>query len=152
LIRSASLKALTSDNIMKPKHFLFGLALAGLTACSTTTSEHSPPKDDTETVMVTYHVRMGQEVNFHGLLTRAWDTYRGEHMVFAQPHIIVQDREPNGKTRFVEVFTWVSRATPQHAPDSVKQVWNQEQSLCEVRDGHTALEVTEVDLILPTPH
>jgi hypothetical protein len=149
LIRSESLKALTSDNNMKPKHFLSALALAGLTACSTTTSEHSPPRDDTETVMAIYHVRMGQEVNFHGLLTRAWETYRGEHMVFAQPHVIVQDREANGKTRFIEIFTWVSHTAPQNAPDSVKQVWAREQSLCEARDGHNALEGGEVDLILP---
>ncbi len=136
---------------MKPKHFLFALALGGLTACSTTTSHHVASDADPETVMVTYHVRMGQEVNFHGLLTRAWETYRGEHMVFAQPHVIVQDRESNGKTRFIEIFTWTSRATPQQAPDSVKQVWAREQSLCEVRDGHAALEGGEVDLILPKP-
>jgi len=133
---------------MKPKHFLSALALAGLTACSTT-SDHGPSGADTETVMVTYHVRMGQEVNFHGLLTRAWATYRSEHMAFAQPHIIVQDRETNGKTRFIEIFTWVSRAAPEHAPDSVKQIWNREQSLCEARDGHGGLEGGEVHLIVP---
>ena len=136
---------------MKPKHFLFALALAGLTACSTTTGYHSPTNDGTETVMVTYHVRMGQEVNFHGLLTRAWETYQGEHMVLAQPHVIVQDRELNGKTRFIEIFSWVSHTGPQNPPDSVKRVWSQEQSLCEARDGHSALEGGEVQLILPSP-
>ena len=134
---------------MKPTHFFFALALVCLTGCSTTTSDHGPSKADTETVMVTYHVRMGQEVNFHGLLTRAWETYRGEHLVFAQPHVIVQDREASGKTRFIEIFTWVSHAGPQHAPDSVKRIWGQEQSLCEARDGHSALEGGEVNLIIP---
>jgi hypothetical protein len=136
---------------MKPKHFLFAFVLAGLTACSTTSSHHVASDADPETVMVTYHVRMGQEVNFHGLLTRAWDTYRGEHMVFAQPHIIVQDRETNGKTRFIEIFTWISHTGPQQPPDSVKQVWSDEQSLCQARDGHSALEGGEVNLILPMP-
>ena len=134
---------------MKLTHFLSALALAGLTACSTTTSNHGPSKADTETVMVTYHVKAGQEVNFHGLLTRAWETYRSEHLVFAQPHILVQDREPNGRTRFVEIFTWVSHAAPQNAPDSVKQIWGREQSLCEARDGHNGLEGGEVYLIIP---
>jgi hypothetical protein len=135
---------------MKPNHFLSALALVCLTACSTTTSNHRPSAAEPETVMITYHVRAGQEVNFHGLLTRAWDTYRSEHMVFAQPHILVQDREAGGATRFVEIFTWVSHAAPQNAPDSVKQIWGREQSLCEARDGHNGLEGGEVYLIIPS--
>ena len=134
---------------MKPKHFLSALALAGLTACSTTTSGPGASKGDTETVMITYHVRAGQEINFRGLLTRAWSTYRSERLVFPQPHILLQNREAGGKIQFVEIFTWVSHDAPQNAPDSVKRIWSQEQSLCEARDGHNGLEGGEVYLIIP---
>lgn len=134
---------------MKPKHFLSAIALASLTACSTTTSDHGAAKADTETVIITYHVRAGQETNFRGLLTRAWSTYRTEHLVFSQPHILLQSREPGGKTQFVEIFTWVSHDAPQNAPDSVKQIWAKEQSLCEARDGHNGLEGGEAYLIIP---
>jgi quinol monooxygenase YgiN len=129
-------------------HFLFILSLVSLTACSSTPPprghHHSP-----ETVLITYHVKSGKEAEFQDVLARAWETYRKEHLVFAQPHVIVQDKENGGKNRFVEIFTWVSHAAPDHAPDSVKKIWEQMQSLCEARDGHRGLEGGEVELLAP---
>ena len=100
--------------------------------------------------MVTYHVKPGKEAEFQALLSRAWQTYRREHLVFANPHTIVRDTEQGDKTRLVEIFTWVSHAAPEHAPDAVKKIWEQEQSLCEARSGHGGIEGGEVELLPET--
>lgn len=126
--------------------FLFPLIL--LTACSSTPvardQQHTP-----ETVIVTYHVRPGMESVLQDALARAWVIYRKQHLVFAEPHTIVQDHEGIGKTRIIEIFTWTSHAAPEHVPDSVKQIWAQMQGLCEPRNGHGGLEGGEVDLLAP---
>jgi hypothetical protein len=95
--------------------------------------------------MVTYHVQPGQEAEFEKLLMHAWSVYRGEHLVYARPHIIIRDTEGQGQTKFVEIFTWAK--APEHPPKSVLAVWKQEQSLCEVRDGRTGIEGGEVGLV-----
>ncbi|MGA9779541.1 MAG: hypothetical protein WBS33_14835 [Verrucomicrobiia bacterium] len=96
---------------------------------------------------VSYHVKSGKEAEFQAVLKHAWEVYRSEHLVFADPHILVQDTEDGGKPRFVEVFTWISSATPEHAPKSVRTVWKKEDSLCESRDGRYGIEPDEVELI-----
>ena len=99
--------------------------------------------------MVTYHVQAGQEAAFPALLARAWGIYRQEHLVRSEPHVIVRTREADGKTCFIEVFTWVSHAAPIHAPVTVPAIWNEETSVCEARNGHQALEGGEVELVSP---
>ena len=131
---------------MKTFYLPFAVSLLALAGCSTT-HQTSGAKSDSETVMVTYHVQPGKEAEFQSLLAHAWDVYSGEHLVFAEPHIIVQDTEGGGKPRFVEVFTWISSATPEHAPESVKTIWQKEESLCEGRSGHNSIEPDEVELI-----
>jgi hypothetical protein len=136
---------------MKIPQFLCALSVVSLTACSTTTSneQQASPKTDPETVLVTYHVKSGKEAEFQELLLRVWGIYRKEHLVFAQPHVIAQDKESGGKPRFIEIFTWVSHSAPEHAPGSVKTIWDQMQSLCEARDGQGGLVGGEVDLLAP---
>jgi len=129
---------------MKTIYSLFAVSLLTLTGCSTM-HQSGGAKADSETVMVTYHVQSGKEAVFQSLLAHAWEVYRGEHLVFAEPHIIVRDTDDAGKVRFVEIFTWVK--SPDHAPDSVQAVWKQEQSLCEARSGRTGIEGGEVELI-----
>ncbi len=137
---------------MKPKHFFFALPLACLTACSTTTTSSQPPaKADTETVLVTYHVKPGMDGEFQAVLANAWAIYRSEHLVFAQPHVVVWDKEEGGKIRIMELFTWVSHAAPDNVSDNVKQVWAREQALCEARGGHRWLEGGEVHMLTPDP-
>jgi hypothetical protein len=123
---------------------VLAVSLPALTGCSTT-HPTGYAGDDSETVLVTYHVQSGKEAEFQAELLHGWQVYQSENMVFAKPHIIVRDAEDAGKTRFVEVFTWVK--SPDHAPDSVKAVWLKEQSLCEARSGHPGIEGGEVQLI-----
>jgi len=127
-----------------PSFAVLFLALAG---CSTT--DHSSVKPDPETVLVTYRVRAGKEAEFREALARAWEIYRRDGLVFAEPHIVVQDTEDK-KPRFVEIFTWVSRSTPEHAPESVRAIWKQEESFCERRGEHYGIEPGEVELVVPS--
>lgn len=129
---------------MKPR-IAFGVsALIVLTGCSIT---HPAATSDPESVMVTYHVQPGKEAEFQKLLAHGWEVYGNEHMVFAQPHVVVQRTEDGGKTAFVEIFTWIQ--APDHAPDSVQAVWSQEQSSCEKRDGKDGIEFSQVQLVKP---
>jgi len=133
---------------MKITHFLAALTAVSLTACSTTNrTNQSSARPEPETVLVTYRVKSGNEAEFQTVLFHAWQIYRTEHLVRAEPHIIVRDTEGGGKTRYVEIFTWVSHAAPEHAPDSVKTIWQQEHSLCEARGGHSGIEGGEVEIL-----
>ena len=133
---------------MKPTYLL--LAVLPLTLIGCTTTRRGSEKRDAETVLVTYHVKSGKEAEFQAVLSRAWEVYRSEHLVFAEPHLVVQDSENRGKPRFAEIFTWVSRSIPEHAPESVKTIWKQEESLCERRGEHYGIEPSEVDLLVPS--
>ena len=128
---------------------LFMLATILLTGCSTTVRVHKTAASDPETVLVTYHIKPGKEAEFEALLTRIWQIYRKEHLVFAEPHIIVSATDDGNKPRIVEVLTWVSHDAPDHAPPAVKAIWKQEHELCEERDGHRGIEGGEVHLVVP---
>lgn len=136
---------------MKTTYLLFAGSLIALAGCATPPSarDHSA-KVDPETVLVTYHIKPGKEGEFQAVLSNAWQVYRKERLVFAKPHIVLRDAEDGGKPRFVEIFTWVSRSIPEHAPESVKTIWKQEESLCEQRSGHHGIEPGEVELIAPS--
>jgi len=123
---------------------LFAVSLLALAGCSTTHQNESARRDS-ETVMITYHIQAGKEAEFQRLLAHAWDVYRGEHLVYTEPHTVIRSTEERDKTRFVEIFTWVK--SPDHAPDRVQAVWNQEHSLCEARSGHKGIEGGEVELV-----
>jgi hypothetical protein len=138
---------------MKFVCLLLALPLVILTACST--AKPGKPLDDSatspETVLITYHVKPGKEKALQETIALAWQAYRREHLVFAHPHLIVEDKENGDKTRLVEIFTWVSGNAPDHARDfaSVKTAWDQMQSLCETRNGRRGLEISVVELIKP---
>ena len=133
---------------MKPANFLFPLALLGLTACAVPPPPHKAPPEP-ETVMITYHVKPDKEAEFEDALVRAWELYRKEDLVIAGSHTVVRSQESGDKTRVTEIFSWVSHDVPDHAPESVKKIWDELQSLCEARDGHGALEGGEVELLTP---
>src|SRR5882762_115713 len=137
--------AMRARRAMRTACLLLIGSLAGFIGCST--RHHSSAKRDPETVLVTYHVKSGKEAELQLALAQAWQVYRREHLVFAEPHVIVRDTEDGGKPRFVEVFTWVSRSIPEHAPESVVTIWKQEEALCEKRGEHYGIAPGEVKLI-----
>jgi hypothetical protein len=138
---------------MKMIYCLVAVTAVVLTGCSSANrTKHGPAKPDTETVMVTYRVKAGHEAEFQAVLARAWQIYRKEHLVQAEPHIVVQDTDGGGKPRYVEIFTWVSHAAPEHAPEAVKAIWQEEHALCEARGGHTGIEGGEVEILTGKSH
>ena len=142
---------------MKFTPLLVALVLVSLTACSTLKghSPQTPPAEaaSPETVIVYYDVKPGQEAALKDAMARAWAIYQKEQMVCAQPHMVVRQKEMgslnDGKSTFVEVFSWVNHAAPLHAPDSVNAIWTELRSLCESRDGHPGYYGYVVDLLIP---
>src|SRR5690349_20818746 len=88
------------------------------------------PEKNRETVLITYHIITGKETELQSLLSRVWQAYRDERLVLAEPHVIVRDEEGGGKTRFVEVFTWVDEKAPDHAPEKVTKLWEKMKACC----------------------
>ena len=66
-------------------------------------------------MLITYHVIPGREKELQKTLETVWNTYQKEHLVLAQPHVIIRDKEGEGRTRFVEIFTWVNAKAPDNA-------------------------------------
>jgi len=129
----------------------FVVAAMVAAAMPVNTRAQAPDEMLPETVLSTFHVQAGKEKDFEDVLSRTWAIYQKEQLVFAQPHILVRGSEDSGKPYFVEVFTWVSHAAPDHAPASVQTIWKEMNSLCEARGGHTKIEFTEVQIIAPKP-
>jgi hypothetical protein len=135
---------------VKTTHRLFALVTLSLIGCSSTNQGHpSSTKADPETVLIKYHVKRGREGEFQAVLARAWQIYRSEGLVLAEPHLLVREAEEGEGDLLVEVFTWVSHSSPDHAPDAIKSIWEEEQSLCEARGGHVGIEGSEVELLFP---
>jgi hypothetical protein len=137
---------------MKISRYSFIVLLLLLTACSTWRPKARDPSKAIqvpETVLITYRVKPGKEAEFEQALFQAWEIYRREHLVFAEPHLIVRDAEKSDKPHVVEIFTWISHSAPENVPDSVKSLWAEMQALCEPRDGHSGLEGGEVEILAP---
>jgi hypothetical protein len=117
-----------------------------LTGCSTMSSD---PAAKSETVLVTYHVKAGKEADLAEALAQGWSVYTRDHLVFERPHVVVRSPDGVGKTKFIEILTWVDSKTPEHAPEAVKAVWQTEEGLCERRNGHYGIEPGEVELLVP---
>ena len=129
---------------------LAGLSFAGMVALG------APDRDsqdaalaESKTIMATYRVVAGKEVEFEQVLARKWEVYTKEKLVYDHPHVVVRGKEADGKAYFVDIFTWVRRGTPDHAPASVIAVWQIMDSLVEARNGHPNREITEVQLVAP---
>ena len=133
------------------KSFTVGIAaLALLVGIGALVARAQAPNDlIPETVMSTYHVQSGHEAEFQELMGHVWQTYRQEKLVFAEPHVLVRTKDAGGNPYFVEVFTWVSGSAPDHAPDSVKTLWKQMETLCRRPDGKSGIEFLAVQNVTP---
>jgi hypothetical protein len=125
---------------------IMGLLL--LSGCASTPAPRASTPAP-ETVMITYHVKTGQEAALQDVLARAWAIYQQEHLVLAEPHVVVRGNENGEQPVYKEIFTWVSSAAPDNAPDSVKAIWGEMSSQCEARNGHDALEISQTELVVP---
>jgi hypothetical protein len=134
---------------MKTSCWLALVSMVAFTGCSARYLAGGT-KPSPETVLITYHAKPGMEANLQAVLAQAWQIYQAGHLVLAGPHTLIRETEDQDKTRYVEIFSWVSQAVPEHAPDAVQKIWAQEQTLCEARNGHRGIEGGEVELLTGT--
>src|SRR4051794_30110870 len=79
----------------QPKLFTLLLILF-LAGCTGSGSDRHLSRGGSETVLITYHVAPGKEPELTRLLVKAWDVYRQEKLVFAEPHVVLQDSATAG--------------------------------------------------------
>jgi hypothetical protein len=125
------------------------LFLVGLVAFGVTLAESKPAATESATVMATFHVVAGKELDFEQILLREWETYMKGKLVLDQPNVIARGKEADGKTYFVHIFTWADHATPDRPPPSVIAVWQSMGPLIEARNGHPSMEIAQVQLVAP---
>jgi hypothetical protein len=107
---------------------------------------------DPETVFVTYHVRAGKEAEMERLMREDhWPLLRRLGLVHETPHVLVRGTEADGKPFLREVLTWRDHDTPDNAPPEVEAVWKHMYDFVEKRGGAPAIEIQEVDLLVPAP-
>lgn len=117
------------------------LALAG--GCMT--HPDSKSQAASETVLITYYPAPGNDKELEAALAHAWQVYEKNHMVYNEPHTVVRGDEGQGKSYYVEIFTW--KKSPSHPSTDVSAAWSHEQSLCEPRDGHKGIEGGPVNAV-----
>jgi hypothetical protein len=103
-------------------------------------------KEQPETVLVTYHVKPGGETELERVIARHWATLQRLNLVHKDVHVLLRAQE-GGRTRFVEMGTWRDRSLPEAAPAEVQELWKEMNRLVEPRDGHPAIEITEVTIM-----
>lgn len=128
--------------------FLATLLVVCMNGCSTPT-HRGDSATQPEPVLIIYHVKPGAEKALEDVLKRAWKIYRRERLVIDQPHVCVRVNGGAEKVRFVETFSWVSHFATEHPPDSVREILEQIQSLCEDRGGNKGVEVRRAEILMP---
>jgi len=101
-----------------------------------------------ETVLVTYLAKPHEEAALAKVLDQHWQTARKLNLMQASPHVVLR-RDDNGKTTFVEVFTWRDASIPDSAPETITALWQQMNDLTEKRDGKPNLDFTAMQLLAP---
>ena len=127
------------------------LLLVALAAASRVALAAGGPKDP-ETVVVTFHVREGKEAEMEKLLREEhWPLLRRLSLVRESPHVLIRGKEVGDKPYFREVLTWRDHDTPDNAPPEVEAVWKRMYDFVEKRGSASAIEIEEVDLLIPAP-
>ena len=123
---------------------------AGLWLTSTLAAGLSGGASDPETVVVTYHVREGKQADMERLMREDhWPLLRRLGLVLESPHVLVSGTEDGKKPYIREVLTWRDHDTPDNAPPEVEAVWKHMYDFVEKRGGSPAIEIEEVDLLVP---
>ena len=99
-----------------------------------------------ETVMVRMQAKPGAEEELARVIARHWKTTHELKLVQDGPHVTLRGTE-NGKTYFIEIFTWRDAGIPDAAPPAVQAIWTEMNRLVEARGGRPGLEFTEVSIV-----
>jgi hypothetical protein len=106
----------------------------------------APQSATPETVMVTYHAKPGSEAALANAIARQWATATSLKLVSETPHTVVRGNE-EGKTYFIEIFTWRDANTPDAAPAAIHNIWSEMNQLVESRGGRPGIDFTAVSVV-----
>jgi hypothetical protein len=101
--------------------------------------------DKPETVMLRLQSKAGSEDDLARVIARHWKTARDLKLVDDAPHVTVRGSE-NGKSYFVDIFTWRDASIPDSAPPAIQAIWAEMNKLVEARGGKPGIEIAEVNL------
>ncbi len=112
------------------------LAIVLLLALAAFAADNPKP----ETVIVTCQAKPGAETALARVLARHWSAARELHLVAESPHLTLR-RVVDGKTTFVDIFTWRDADIPDHAPPAIQSIWAEMNKLAEHIDiGEVTIE------------
>ena len=123
------------------------LAIVGL-AVSIPRSAAAQPRAMPETVMVTYHAKAGSEAALASVIARQWTTAIKLKLVLETPHTLVRGDE-QGKTYFVEIFTWRDANIPDAPPADIQNIWAEMSQLVESRGARPSIDFAAVSVVVP---
>ena len=127
---------------------LLGVALVAGAALAASRPSQDAPASRPETVMLVYQAKGGQEDALAAVIAKHWDTARKLDLVQPEPHLTLRTAG-EGKTSFVDVFTWRDINTPDDPPAEIRAIWKELNAVVEARDGKPGLEITEMKIVAP---
>jgi hypothetical protein len=117
-------------------------------AVSIPRSAAAQPSAMPETVMVTYHAKPGSETALADAIARQWAAANRLKLVLETPHALVRGDE-QGKTYFVEIFTWRNANIPDAPPAAIQNIWADMNQLVEPRGGKPGIDFAAVSVVAP---
>jgi hypothetical protein len=123
------------------------VAIVGL-AVSIPRSTGAQPSAVPETVMVTYHAKPGSEAALANAIARQWAAANRLKLVLETPHALVRGEE-QGKTYFVEIFTWRDANIPDAPPAAIQKIWAEMNQLVESRSGRPGIDFAAGSVVAP---
>ena len=114
-------------------------------------SPAAPRSAAPETVLVTYHAKPGSEAALADAIARQWATANSLKLVLEKPHTVVRGSE-DGRTYFVEIFTWRDANIPDAPPPAIQNIWSQLSQLVEARGGKPGIDFAAVSAVAPLSH
>jgi hypothetical protein len=101
-----------------------------------------------ETVMVTYHAKAGSEAALANAIAKQWTAANRLKLVLENTHTLVRGDE-QGKTYFVEIFTWRDANIPDAPPAAIQNIWAEMSQLVESRGARPGIDFAAVSVVAP---
>ena len=132
---------------MTTRHILRTVVATAIGAALSQVATAEPP----ETVMITLRAKPGAEAALVQTIARHYETARKLNLLHEEtPHLTLQATDDQGKTYFIDIFTWRDATVPDNAPGEILAIWKEMNSLVETRGGRPALDIVEVKPIAIT--
>jgi hypothetical protein len=131
---------------MSIRHTPVACSIVTILSASISPSAAAPRSAAPETVMVTYHAIPGSEPALASAIARQWAAANRLKLVLETPHTLVRGNE-EGKTYFVEIFTWRDGNIPDAPPPAIQKIWTEMNQLVESRGGKPGIDFAAVSVL-----